>query len=149
MTMLGLVSLLAAAVQPAPPSVRENCFSLETPQGIVIVDRILLVFFESGSARIQGPAPALLDGYAERYDALPHCYLYIAGHADTAGTSAANLELSRRRADAVAAYLRSRGVVAPARVEAFGEARPLIETPDGVAEPQNRRVEIYVDEPPR
>ncbi|MEO0501670.1 MAG: OmpA family protein, partial [Pseudomonadota bacterium] len=47
------------------------------------------------------------------------------------------------RADAVRAYMVGQGV--PESViatEAFGESRLLVETADGVREPQNRRVEI-------
>jgi outer membrane protein OmpA-like peptidoglycan-associated protein len=60
------------------------------------------------------------------------------------GPDSANLELSRRRAKAVEAYLRARGVTVPITIGAFGETRPLVETADGTAEPRNRRVELYV-----
>ena len=40
-------------------------------------------------------------------------------------------------------YLAGKGVPdAAMSTEAFGESRPLVETADGVREPQNRRVEI-------
>jgi outer membrane protein OmpA-like peptidoglycan-associated protein len=43
----------------------------------------------------------------------------------------------------VKAYLAGKGVPADAMgTEAFGEGRPLVDTADGVREPQNRRVEI-------
>jgi outer membrane protein OmpA-like peptidoglycan-associated protein len=51
--------------------------------------------------------------------------------------------LGQRRADAVRAYLEGHGI--PGGVittQSFGESRPLVETADGVREPQNRRVEI-------
>ncbi|MGQ0661750.1 OmpA family protein, partial [Sphingosinicella sp.] len=53
------------------------------------------------------------------------------------------VDLSQRRANNVATYLEGRGVPrASISTEAFGESRPLVETADGVREPQNRRVEI-------
>ena len=51
--------------------------------------------------------------------------------------------MSQERADAVRAYLIARGIPkANIVTHAFGESQPLIETKDGVKEPQNRRVEI-------
>jgi outer membrane protein OmpA-like peptidoglycan-associated protein len=51
--------------------------------------------------------------------------------------------LSQRRADSVRSYLAGRGIPdGSIATEAFGESRPLVETADGVREPQNRRVEI-------
>ena len=43
----------------------------------------------------------------------------------------------------VRAYLAGKGIPSPKMTTtAFGETRPLVQTPDGVREPQNRRVEI-------
>lgn len=67
----------------------------------------------------------------------------LIGHADASGPAEANLSLSRHRAESVRRYLIGRGI-APAsiEVEARGETMPLIETPDGVAQQQNRYVVI-------
>ena len=67
----------------------------------------------------------------------------LAGHADKSGSDSYNVGLSQRRADSVRAYLAGKGIPETAMsTEAFGESRPLVETADGVREPQNRRVEI-------
>ena len=67
----------------------------------------------------------------------------LAGHADKSGGDAYNVALSQRRADAAKAYLAGKGVPeASIGTEAIVESRPLVETADGVREPQNRRVEI-------
>jgi outer membrane protein OmpA-like peptidoglycan-associated protein len=51
--------------------------------------------------------------------------------------------LSQRRATNVAAKLTTAGLPAEAiSIKAFGESSPAVETPDGVREPLNRRVEI-------
>jgi outer membrane protein OmpA-like peptidoglycan-associated protein len=101
-----------------------------------------------GSA-ITPAAAAILDQAAVAYAPLGHCTIWIYTHSDRAGAAAYNLALSRRRAAAIAAYLRRRGLTAPFRIEAFGESRPLVETPDGVREPQNRRAEIIAGPPVR
>jgi outer membrane protein OmpA-like peptidoglycan-associated protein len=69
----------------------------------------------------------------------------VTGYADRAGEAASNLELSRRRAEVVRDRLVAAGVD-PAWIEVawFGEDRPAVTTPDGAAEPRNRRVELRV-----
>ena len=75
----------------------------------------------------------------------------LEGHADSIGTVAYNLDLSRRRAASVAQELVARGVVRDRlTVEGFGKQRPVSPntTPDGKDNPAgralNRRVEAVV-----
>jgi outer membrane protein OmpA-like peptidoglycan-associated protein len=72
----------------------------------------------------------------------------IEGHADRSGPAPHNLALSRRRAEAVRAYLVGRGL--PSRAIAityFGEGRPAVQTPDGAEESNNRRVVVTIVKP--
>jgi hypothetical protein len=67
------------------------------------------------------------------------------GHTDTTGTEAYNMALSLRRANAVKDALVKLGVPAAAiTTVGRGEAGLLVQTGDGVREPQNRRVEITI-----
>lgn len=75
--------------------------------------------------------------------------IIIAGYTDNVGTSEYNLDLGRRRAEAVKALLVEYGVSANRlRVESFGETRPITtnETEEGRA--RNRRVEFHIGEVP-
>ncbi|WP_439532136.1 OmpA family protein [Polymorphobacter sp.] len=102
-----------------------------------------LVFFDWDKSLVTAEAAAILDRAAEQYAATGQTSIALAGHADKSGADDYNVRLSQRRADAVKAYMVGKGV--PESViatEAFGESRPLVETADGVREPQNRRVEI-------
>ena len=102
-----------------------------------------LVFFDWDKSLITTDAAAILDRAAEQFAATGQANVALAGHADTSGAADYNMRLSQRRADAVKAYLAGKGVPEAAMVtEAFGETRLLVETADGVREPQNRRVEI-------
>ena len=102
-----------------------------------------LVFFDWDKSIITPEAAAVLDRAAEQYAATGQTSVALAGHADKSGTDAYNVGLSQRRADAVKAYMASKGVAdGSITTEAFGESRPLVDTADGVREPQNRRVEI-------
>lgn len=75
--------------------------------------------------------------------------LFIAGHTDSVGTSAYNLQLSRARAQAIAGWFRKRGLKIPIAFEGFGESALLVKTSDEVDEPRNRRVDyiLSIDEP--
>lgn len=72
--------------------------------------------------------------------------LRVEGHTDDRGTDAHNLDLSERRAGAVASWLKARGV-AGAKISArgFGKARPSVPNLDDASRAKNRRVEILVD----
>ena len=102
-----------------------------------------IVFFDWDQATITPEAASILDNVAAQYAQTGQASVTLAGHADKSGSDQYNVGLSERRAASVRDYLTGKGV--PAGViasEAFGESRPLVETADGVREPQNRRVEI-------
>lgn len=76
--------------------------------------------------------------------------LYVLGHTDTVGSDESNLALSRRRAKAIAAWFRSRGLTLAIAFEGLGERTLLVKTPDETDEPRNRRVDyiLALDPPP-
>ena len=71
--------------------------------------------------------------------------IVIVGHTDAVGNDQYNDALAKKRADRVKAMLVERGVAA-GDIDAIGRGKLdlLVPTPDGVAEPRNRRVEIVV-----
>lgn len=80
---------------------------------------------------------------ASSYDQTGQARVVLAGHTDTMGSAKYNMGLSQRRADSVKAYLVGKGIPEDAMAtEAFGKTHLLVQTADGVREPQNRRVEI-------
>lgn len=104
----------------------------------------LVIPFRPGSATISPDAAAVLDQLAVAMTGprLAEFRFRIEGHTDTVGNPEANQTLSQLRADAVAAYLASKGGVAKTRLIPVGMGQDglLIETGPGVAEPRNRRV---------
>jgi phosphate transport system substrate-binding protein len=74
---------------------------------------------------------------------IPGGNLVLCGFADAQGTPETNMELAKRRADAVAAMFRTAGVT-PGKVVAFGSDIPIADnsTPEG--REKNRRVEVYL-----
>jgi outer membrane protein OmpA-like peptidoglycan-associated protein len=102
-----------------------------------------IVFFDWDRSDITPQAAAILDNVAATYQQTGSAQVMLAGNADRSGSDQYNVGLSQRRADAVRAYLAGRGVPDGAMAtEALGESRPLVDTADGVREPQNRNVQI-------
>ncbi len=102
-----------------------------------------MVFFDWDRDEITPQASAILDNAASAYQTCGQAQVMIAGHADKSGSDQYNVGLSQRRAANARSYLAGRGIPdGVMTTEAFGESRPLVETADGVREPQNRRVEI-------
>jgi len=106
------------------------------------------VLFKTGSWRIEDSFAKISEVAAHHAD-LGTVVLWVAGHTDTVGTAADNLRLSRARAQAIAEWLRHRGLRIPISYEGFGESALLVPTADNVDEPSNRRVDYILafDEP--
>ncbi len=71
----------------------------------------------------------------------------VTGNADAIGTEAANMKISHRRAEAVIAYLRSRGVRSDVQLIpiAYGATRPIASNETEAGRARNRRVSFGVD----
>lgn len=105
------------------------------------------VFFDWAKPELTREAQSTLDEAVAAYLRLQPGRVEVAGHTDRSGSAGYNLAASRRRAEAVKAYLVAHGVPAGAiAVSAFGESRPIVPTDDGVREAQNRHVEIIFDD---
>jgi OmpA-OmpF porin, OOP family len=114
----------------------------EAPQ-IVCNTGPYIVFFDWDKSNIRPDAASVLDNAAAQYANCGNARVMLAGHADKSGSNTYNVGLSQRRNANVSAYLESKGVPGGAMsTEAFGESAPLVQTADGVREPQNRRVEV-------
>ena len=102
------------------------------------------ITFVTGSAEIDAQARAILNriaGISVRCLNSSEIRLEIGGHTDAVGADAANLELSRARAEAVRDALIERGVKGDAMTATgYGETRPVDsnDTPEGRA--RNRRI---------
>ena len=101
-----------------------------------------LVFFDWDKSTLTDDARRVLDQIAQRERNSTEA-IHLIGHADRSGPDNYNMKLSQRRADSTKAYLVAHGISANRiTTEARGERDPLIQTADGVREPQNRRVAI-------
>ena len=110
----------------------------------VAAARTFLVFFDWSKAGLTDRARQVIgDAAAARGQGVTR--IEVNGFTDRSGPADYNMQLSIRRANAVAAELVRRGVPRNEIVtRGFGEENNLVPTADGVREPQNRRVEIIL-----
>jgi outer membrane protein OmpA-like peptidoglycan-associated protein len=129
--MLTLLAPIAALAQSVPPPVTFN-------------DPFFL-FFEYASADVGARHTYLLTNIGKAVREFPSKRVEIVGHADRKGSAISNLALSRRRAEAIKAALVRQGIPeGMITVAAVGEARPIVETADGMAEAKNRFVTVMI-----
>ena len=120
----------AAAPPPPPPMVAPPSF---------------MVFFDWDRSNLSAQALNTIKQAAGAFKTKGNARITATGHTDTSGPEAYNMALSLRRANTVKDALVREGVPATAiAVVGRGEAGLLVQTADGVREPQNRRVEIVI-----
>lgn len=104
------------------------------------------IYFDFDDALPNADGQAALAALIDALSANAPSNVSVAGHADRAGSEAYNEGLSGQRANNVASALANAGISADAiNTEAFGESAPAVATPDGVREPENRRVEVTAE----
>ena len=115
-------------------------------EGIQIVfDEKSGVNFAFNSADLTATAKTNLDAVADVFLEFPDTDLLIEGHTDSVGDAGYNMDLSRRRAQAVADYLQSKGVAASRfTVKALAETSPRFDNSTKEGQAKNRRVEVGV-----
>lgn len=111
-------------------------------------DRLMernVITFAEGSAAISTSSRGVLNALASIALRCDRFSIEVAGHTDNTGERAMNMDLSRRRADAVAAYLAGQGVARP-RLSAtgYGPDRPRASNATPAGQAANRRIEFYV-----
>ncbi len=101
--------------------------------------------FDTGKTTIRPGSRGLLDRAAKVMADYPSLRIRIVGHTDDVGDDAANMTLSQGRADAVKAYLVSKGID-ESRIETqgMGETAPIESNKTRKGRAANRRIEFTV-----
>jgi outer membrane protein OmpA-like peptidoglycan-associated protein len=102
------------------------------------------IYFDTGKADIKPASDATLNEIAKLLQGDPKLKLYVVGHTDNQGALDLNMDLSRRRAEAVLTALTMKYAVPAGRLRAYGSG-PYVpvasnDSEDGRA--KNRRVEL-------
>lgn len=102
------------------------------------------IYFDTDKAVIKPESRPTLDQIAKLLSGQPGFNVYIVGHTDSQGTPAHNLELSRRRAEAVAEDLVRTYKIAKARLNTAGVGflAPVGSNGTDAGRALNRRVEL-------
>ncbi|BBO70396.1 hypothetical protein DSCA_43260 [Desulfosarcina alkanivorans] len=99
--------------------------------------------FENNKAVLKASAYPILNEITAAMQAHPELNVEIHGHTDGSGARAYNLDLSRKRAASVKAYLESRGIdAARMSTKGFGPDRPIDSNATQEGRARNRRVEF-------
>ena len=121
----------------------ENMEAEQTNRGIVLtLDDVL---FDTGRAELKASASRSIDQIASFLNENPERRVQVEGFTDSQGGDGYNLELSQRRADAVASAIIQRGIDSQrVRSLGYGEEYPVASNDNPGSRQMNRRVEIIV-----
>lgn len=133
------VAVVAAA--PAPVAVTP-------PTPVPVSEKVTFAaetLFDFDKAALKPDGKAALDDLLNKLQGMDTEVMITVGHTDSIGSEAYNQKLSIRRAEAVKAYLISKGIEA-SRVytEGKGEAQPVADNKTAEGRAKNRRVTVEV-----
>jgi OOP family OmpA-OmpF porin len=118
---------IAVAPPPPPPPVKPAAPAPAPAKAAPVKPRVVTVnlvgLFESGGTRLDNEARARIDKEVlEPMKSMNVSFVHIEGHTDRLGAHQPNQKLSERRADAVAAYLVSKGAD-KSKIETLGAGK--------------------------
>lgn len=102
------------------------------------------IYFDTGKAEVKPESEPALSEVAKLLKQDPGLNLIVAGHTDNVGDFASNMDLSKRRAQAVAQTLTTKYGVMASRLNAqgLGPCAPIASNGDDDGRARNRRVEL-------
>ncbi len=127
----------APAAKPAAPA--------PAPAAATKVTYAADAFFDFDKSALKKEGKAKLDDLVGKVKGISLEVIIAVGHTDSVGSDAYNQKLSVRRAEAVKAYLVSKGIEKNrVYTEGKGEKQPVADNKTGAGRAKNRRVEIEV-----
>jgi outer membrane protein OmpA-like peptidoglycan-associated protein len=117
-----------------------HCIRLEENKPVIMQN----IYFDVDKWELLPASQNELDLYAAYLKSHPKLKIEISGHTDNTGDAKKNLILSQKRAEAVAAYLKSKFVKNTIVTKGYGSSKPLRTNNNEIGRAQNRRIEVRV-----
>ncbi len=117
-----------------------HCISLEADKPVVMQN----IYFDVDKWGILPNSFTELDIFVNYLLKHPEIKIEISGHTDNTGDYNHNIELSKKRAEAVAAYLKAKLVSNIIETKGFGSSKPLRTNNTETGRAQNRRIEVKI-----
>lgn len=144
------MNALEGMIQAPPPAPAEPVMEpvaqepvIDASQPMAPENAVYLVFFNWDKHNLTSGAMNVLDAVAQEVAANPPSRIVLVGHTDTSGPRDYNQKLSYQRVKNVRDALVGRGIASDMiTMESRGENELLVDTPDNIREPANRRVTI-------
>ena len=106
------------------------------------------VFFEVNAAQLTRASFVELDALVNYLESSVNATILIEGHTDNTGTDMANMNLSEKRANAIAQYLISKGIVKERiATKGFGASKPIADNNTQTGRAKNRRTSFTITLP--
>ncbi len=135
----------APAAAPAPAPKAAAPAPAPAPAAATKVTYAADAFFDFDKSVLKAEGKAKLDDLVGKVKGINLEVIIAVGHTDSVGTDAYNQKLSVKRADAVKAYLVSKGIEKNrVYTEGKGEKQPVADNKTSAGRSKNRRVEIEV-----
>lgn len=123
-----------------------NATEDKCPLDCLKTKEIRTVYFGFNSSKISQRTQRVVSNIIAMLKDKKDYTITLNGYADRVGSEEYNMNLSKKRAQSVKKMLTENGIDAKSvMLFAFGEVHGLLETKDGIAEKENRAVEIVVE----